>query len=237
MSEAPRWFAVPEGADFVEYTKRELAGESGWLHAHGVIEGVELAIPAQTNPVRRVLEGRALMVSCVGPARGPFSVVLARAAEGRRDPGAPETFSGWLVRGRVLEVTAVVTPVPAMIPAQALPEPPVLRRVSASPSPLGAEEVAATSRWAAAAAASAAAAEEATEAAEVDEEDNFPAAGDRVQHFAFGLCDVLMSDGESLKIRDVREHGRIREIRADVLLISKPALKDGKRVFKLTRRS
>jgi hypothetical protein len=235
MNEAPRWFAVPEGADLVEYAKRELAGDSGWLQAHGMIEGVELAIPAQTNPVRRVLEGRALMVSCIGPARGPFSVVLARAAEGRRDPGAPETYSGWLVRGRALEVTAVVTPVPAMLPAQALPEPHVIRRVPASP--VDAEEVAAKSRWAAAAQASAAAAEAETPVLEDEEEDSFPVAGDRVQHFAFGLCDVLMSDGESLKIRDVREHGRIREIRADVLLISKPALKDGKRVFKLTRRS
>jgi hypothetical protein len=63
-----------------------------------------------------------------------------------------------------------------------------------------------------------------------------PERGDQVQHFSLGLCDVLMRNGERIKIRDARGPGRIREIRLGLLEVSAPSLRDGKRVFKLGRR-
>jgi hypothetical protein len=61
--------------------------------------------------------------------------------------------------------------------------------------------------------------------------------GDRVQHFSLGLCDVLMSDGEQLKVRDAKGPGRIRALRLSLLDIEPPVLSGGKRVFRLTRKA
>jgi predicted DNA-binding protein with PD1-like motif len=64
----------------------------------------------------------------------------------------------------------------------------------------------------------------------------FPEPGDVVDHFAFGVCDVLRSDGDRLHLK-VRKDGRIREIALEMLRVS--SLDDtgeGKRRFKLERR-
>jgi predicted DNA-binding protein with PD1-like motif len=63
-----------------------------------------------------------------------------------------------------------------------------------------------------------------------------PDPGDIVEHFAFGLCDVLKSDGDRLHLR-VHKDGRIREIALEMLRVARlddtPA---GTRHFKLERR-
>jgi predicted DNA-binding protein with PD1-like motif len=47
----------------------------------------------------------------------------------------------------------------------------------------------------------------------------FPEAGDQVEHFAFGKCDVLRSDGDRLHLR-VHKDGRIREIALEMLKVT-----------------
>jgi predicted DNA-binding protein with PD1-like motif len=47
----------------------------------------------------------------------------------------------------------------------------------------------------------------------------FPAAGDFVEHFAFGTCEVLRSDGDRLHLR-VGKDGRIREIALEMLRVT-----------------
>jgi predicted DNA-binding protein with PD1-like motif len=64
----------------------------------------------------------------------------------------------------------------------------------------------------------------------------FPEPGDVVDHFAFGVCDVLRSDGDRLHLK-VRKDGRMREIALEMLRVSALAESgDGKRRFKLERR-
>ncbi|HEU4410506.1 MAG TPA: hypothetical protein VFS43_34950 [Polyangiaceae bacterium] len=63
-----------------------------------------------------------------------------------------------------------------------------------------------------------------------------PEPGDRVDHFSFGLCEVLTSDGDRLRIRDLRGPGRVREIALAMLNIGPPTIKDGKRLFRLMRK-
>jgi hypothetical protein len=64
----------------------------------------------------------------------------------------------------------------------------------------------------------------------------FPEPGDVVDHFAFGPCDVIRSDGDRLHLR-VRKDGRIREIALEMLRVSAlDDADDGKRRFKLERR-
>ncbi len=62
-----------------------------------------------------------------------------------------------------------------------------------------------------------------------------PAAGDIVEHFAFGHCEVIKSDGDRLHLR-VGKEGRIREIALEMLRVTPLEDVDGKHHFKLERR-
>jgi predicted DNA-binding protein with PD1-like motif len=69
----------------------------------------------------------------------------------------------------------------------------------------------------------------------VDLDAPVPEAGDVVDHFAFGRCDVVKSDGERLHLR-INKDGRIREIALEMLRVT-PLDDDGTgRRFKLERR-
>ena len=68
---------------------------------------------------------------------------------------------------------------------------------------------------------------------EVDELSPEAAIGD---HFAFGLCEVVTSDGERLKIRDAKVPGRVREVSMTMLNVLQPTESEGKRLFRLARR-
>jgi len=74
-------------------------------------------------------------------------------------------------------------------------------------------------------------------AAEPEPDDpELPDVGDRVEHFAFGLCNVVGSDGERLRIRSLGGHGRVREISLAMLEVGRPVASGGRRVFKLLKR-
>jgi predicted DNA-binding protein with PD1-like motif len=63
-----------------------------------------------------------------------------------------------------------------------------------------------------------------------------PEAGDVVDHFAFGRCDVLKSDGDRLHLK-IHKDGRIREIALEMLRVLRLPEEDGQpRRFKLERR-
>lgn len=74
---------------------------------------------------------------------------------------------------------------------------------------------------------------------EVEFDDSpFPEPGDVVEHFAFGICEVLKSDGDRLHLR-VAKDGRIREIALEMLrvtLASTDSVDEGKRRYKLDRK-
>jgi hypothetical protein len=60
--------------------------------------------------------------------------------------------------------------------------------------------------------------------------------GDLVDHFAFGRCEVLKSDGDRLHIR-LPKDGRAKELALEMLRVTPQAAVDGKRLFRLDRRS
>jgi predicted DNA-binding protein with PD1-like motif len=64
----------------------------------------------------------------------------------------------------------------------------------------------------------------------------FPEPGDAVEHFAFGHCEVIKSDGDRLHLR-LHKDSRIREIALAMLRVSRlPDADDGRRRYKLERR-
>jgi hypothetical protein len=62
-----------------------------------------------------------------------------------------------------------------------------------------------------------------------------PEPGDIVDHFAFGRCDVIKSDGDRLHLRVLKD-GRIREIALEMLRVSRLDDEGTGRRFKLERR-
>lgn len=198
---------IPPGQDVVDVLIRFCEERSVWVQASGEVEGADVRVAGDGPPVRR-MPGRSTLVSLLGPGQGPFTVFLARATA----TGA-ETVSGVLMRARSLQVHAQVSE----------------GEVVAPPPRAAGTADARSAGWAGVAQATASA-----ESAGQDDEDYFPEQGDQVEHFAFGLCDVIDSDGERLKIRGGT--GRVREIRIEMLQIDPPEMREGRRVFKLNRR-
>jgi hypothetical protein len=152
------------------------------------------------------------------PLKGRFTLLqLAGPSKGpltvtlaRLSDAGIEVLGGVLVRARSAGVSVVVQP--AVMAAAAATQ--------ASP-------------WAKAAAISAAVA---VRHEEPEVEELTPEAGDLVDHFAFGLCEVVTSDGDRLKIRDAKQPGRIREVSMSMLNVLSPTESEGKRLFRLARR-
>jgi len=70
----------------------------------------------------------------------------------------------------------------------------------------------------------------------VESEDGpYPVAGDTVEHFAFGSCEVLKSDGDRLHVR--MKDGRIREIAIEMLKVTPIGPSEGdKQRYRLDRK-
>jgi hypothetical protein len=186
-----------------------LGGTDAWISAAGYVEDVELRVATTDADSTTSMSGRFNLLSLAGPRVGPFTVTLARFSE-----GGIQVIGGELVRARSAGVNVLLQP------AARAPAPVVTKSQGIA-------------TWASAAAASAAKAR----ADDQSEDDPTPEVGDWVQHFAFGLCEVLTSEGDRLRIRDGEGVRRVREVALSMLRVSGPTEEDGKRVFKLTRRT
>ncbi len=69
----------------------------------------------------------------------------------------------------------------------------------------------------------------------VFDEGPFPEEGDLVEHFAFGTCDVIKSDGERLHLR-VHKDGRLKEIALEMLKVTLLTTDGDTRRYRLDRK-
>jgi hypothetical protein len=218
----PAFRVLPSGGELLEQLASAFEDRHGWIQATGFVEDVELRLSGTSSEVRRAFAGRFTLVALGGPLGGPYGATLSRL-----ENGTVSLLAGVLVRARSREVTAVC--IGSSAPRVEVAPPPVPAGKPVSPPnparPPGGSNFA--SRVGAAAALS-------------DEEDaagsESPERGDLVQHFAFGLCEVLSAAGERLVLRDAAGTGRIREIAIDRLAVTGPVEHDGKRLFRLERR-
>ncbi len=68
-------------------------------------------------------------------------------------------------------------------------------------------------------------------------EEIYPEEGDRVNHFAFGECTVVGSDGERIRLQQDRD-SRVREVALSMLRIDAPTVSaDGKKHWNLARKN
>lgn len=70
-----------------------------------------------------------------------------------------------------------------------------------------------------------------------EEEQQLPEPGDIVEHFAFGRCEVVKTDGDRLHVR-LGKDGRIKEIALEMLKVSPLEPEPGQttRHYKLARK-
>jgi len=66
--------------------------------------------------------------------------------------------------------------------------------------------------------------------------ESYPEEGDIANHFAFGRCTVVSSDGERLRLQQERD-GRVREVALSMLRVGSPEMVDGKRHWELARKN
>ena len=66
----------------------------------------------------------------------------------------------------------------------------------------------------------------------------YPDVGDFVSHFQFGECEVISSDGERIRLRQIKD-GRVRELALAMLKVEGPTTDPAtnKRMFKLSRKN
>jgi predicted DNA-binding protein with PD1-like motif len=228
---------VPDG---LTKTLRDEGVACGWIRGGGVLADVALRVYdpviAALGAVRQ-LEGpvQALVVEgSIASASGDTSVSV-RALLARESDFGLQTLSGEVENARVVELLLLVTalddlslqPGPAdaatawrgaLEASEQAGAPPRQRPPQAQAHPIRAAIPARPPRRVA------------------DLDAPFPAVGDTVDHFAFGRCDVLKSDGDRLHLK-VHRDGRIREIALGMLRVSHQTdEEDGRRRFKLERR-
>ncbi|HWA71424.1 MAG TPA: hypothetical protein VG937_03800 [Polyangiaceae bacterium] len=215
--------ALPDGRDLLEALADAFPTASGWVLATGYVEDVEVRLVASGVDTRHVLSGRYVLAHLSGPLPGPYGVTLSRVEAGR-----VEVLAGVLVRARSVGVNACCLAASGeltrTVNSAGAAEGP---KVGSPPDP-----TAGGARWGAQASAAAARAAQ----PEFDEAVEEPERGDLVQHFAFGVCEVVGVKGDRLLIRDTSRSGRVLEIHLEMLVVHPPTERDGKRLFRLSRR-
>lgn len=224
--------SIPAGEDVLDGLRGVDFGHDGWVQGVGDIENAELRVAGEGRDPRRVVRGRATVLSLCGPASGPYMVTLAQAT-----PDGIGVSGGALLHGVSCGLQLVVldaAPLGAGVTERSLEPEPTAPPVppAAGGAAAGPDAKPAPTGWAAVATATAV-----LEAAPAPVEKQVPARGDCVQHFKFGLCDVVKVQDRRITVRDVNGPGRFREISLAHVEIEPPKERDGKRVFPLKRRS
>jgi len=228
---------------------REAGIATGTLRAHGVLEHVELrTFQPQTRAFgsARSIAGAVHAITIdgtIGLSEGAPHVVL-RAVLSRETDAGVETLSGVVASARVVALEVIATSaldlalplahdaragIAMLADAPGSPSPQAAPPREESPRPAPA---APSGGWADAVATSNAqpplkplgsqnlpAKPPARPAISYEGDQLFPEPGDMVQHFAFGNCEVLRSDGDRLHLK-VGKDGRMREIALEMLKVT-----------------
>ena len=212
----PAYREIAPGLDLLSALLSQFGERGGYVQASGWVEDVELSLPLSNADVTRSYRGRFVLAQLSGPVGGPYGATLSRAVN-----EGVELLAGVLVRARAARVfaccvgTGFVKLAGAEAAAAELARP--LVPVTSGRGSGFASRVLSGG----------------LPAAEEDETVE-PEAGDLVEHFAFGLCEVVRVSGDQLTLRD-RKSGRIREVRHGFLTITGPVEHEGKRLFSLQR--
>ena len=222
---------------------REEGASRVWLRGGGVISDVVLRTLGETSgspDVLRRINGPVQLLLLEGSLGIlPDAPLSLRAVLARETDRGMDTLAGEIVSARIVTFEAVATALDgaATVHTDSADSPAVRGEVE----PLRSEtppQAAPATTWSDAIAASNSGPVPPPRPVRHQTEDFdtvFPEAGDLVDHFAFGRCEVLKSDGDRLHLR-VGKDGRIREIALEMLRVQPLPDEGGKRHFRLERK-
>lgn len=238
-----RIVTIAAGSDLVA-AARDLgkAGRS-WFRASGNLSAVEVR---RSGHEALTLDGDALLVSLEGPCEGPLVGLVSHADALGTRLVAGEVIAALTSTTTVVCVLSEAPEEPLLVPREPALAPrapshhsePALPPSSPSSAPAIAEIARDVPPPRGSAPSLGGAIPPRPTRARVDEVDTlFPEAGDRVEHFAFGACEVVQSDGDRLHVR-LGKDGRIKELALAMLKVTELP-DDGApgRRFKLERRT
>lgn len=210
----------------------------GWLRGVGVVGDVVLrAIDAEGSFVERRIAGPAQLTALEGVVedRGAPALSATIAVEGA---SGATTHVGTLTGARAFAFDAMVIELGDAAPAARAAVPPAAERKSSPTLDVEWGE-AATPRERAKPVTPTFEAAPIPQRPKVTEsefvEQPTPEAGDMVEHFAFGTCEVVQSDGERIHLR-LEKDQRIKEIALAMLKVVPLDLSSSPRIFKLERK-
>ncbi len=231
---------------------------SGFLRAAGVVTDVEIrGFGGGASGGTRRIVGRLQLLSLegsIGMARGEVSIGM-RALIARETERGMETIAGELVTAKIVALEGLITALDDVSLTRALDvaSGAVLLEGGGAQLPAPAAAPSAPAEQASAPAVTATFSPSPPRPADsapqkpvvmpprpvravADEIDTvFPEAGDEVQHFAFGRCEVVKSDGDRLHLR-VGKDAKIREIALEMLRVQLMPSEGDKRLFRLDRK-
>jgi len=239
-----RIVTISEGADLVAAAKDFASQGRAWARAAGPLSAVELR---RAGHEAQTLDGDLLLVSLEGPCEGPLVGLVSV-----RDPLSTHLVAGEVLAALtsatttmcILHESVTAAPKSEVLVARAAEVAPAAPSLESQPAlPPSSPHAVDVPRDAAPARISspnvtlaAAIPARPVKAAAAETEMVFPDAGDRVEHFAFGSCEVLKSDGDRLHLR-LGKDGKIKEIAVEMLKVSElPSDGAPGRRFKLERR-
>ncbi|MDP9035688.1 MAG: hypothetical protein M3O50_12860 [Myxococcota bacterium] len=214
---------------------REERVVAGWLRGNGLVEDVQLrafdAALGASSVVSRIAGPVPLLCleGSIGTSAGEAGTSL-RALLVRPTDRGPETIAGEIATARAIALDLFITSLEDVTFGQAAPWAAAVR--ASDPSERGPR----MRSTAAAPPANAPMPTRPARARGAQADEPMPETGDFVDHFAFGLCQVLKTDGDRIHLR-VGKEGRVREIAMEMLRVSRlPDAEDGTHQFKLERR-
>lgn len=205
---------------------------SGWLRGTGILSDVTLKTLGTSRRLVGPLQA-VVLDATLGFANGDVTCAL-RGVFARETDSGLETVAGEIVEGTIVSFEAMVTaldeidgsakpvqPAPAPAPAPAAPtwsdaavaaaEPPVPPPAPAPAPPKPSPTFSAPG--------GPLPMKPFKPVKPEEEEQPYPEPGDLVEHFAFGRCEVVKSDGDRLHVR-LGKDGRIKEIALEMLKVT-----------------
>ncbi len=215
----PAYREIAVGVDLLPALLAQFGERGGFVHASGMLDDPELGLPEAGADATRSYRGRFALAQLSGPVGGAYGVTLARVGgEG------VEVLAGLLLRARSAGVVACCVGT-GFVPPIAVDAARAGNELTRPLVPVGGKGRGAGF---------AARVLTSPSKPEVDDDALEPEEGDLVNHFTFGVCEVVRVSGDQLTLRD-RRTGRTREVRHGFLTLSGPVEHEGKRLFSLTR--
>ncbi len=213
---------------------RDAGMTAAWVRATGVVGDVELrTLKADGGAMERRFSGPLQIVSLDGSIGAKSALGLGVVLARETDRGL-ETVAGTLTRARVILLEALAVEIDSDArDIGASPAPPMVAISAAAPAPVLAQPTPAAPT---ATIGGATLPQRPARPPVADTPDvPFPDAGDVVEHFAFGTCDVLKTDGDRIHLRVHRDQ-RIKEIAPEMLRVVPLDLTSSPRRFRLERK-